>query len=217
MKYFLTAIVILFTLHVEAQKFNVQKVEIRVYDLQGKRIGTGKIKAVTGTSMHFKPYSGKMREIPFREIGMIKTNHTKGNGILIGAATGAGLGAIFGAGSSSGINAYASAFSEDEISKGESAIFGALLGGLLGGGIGWIVDVTNKHTYHIRGKKFEWEDFKLDLKGFEAGEISDLDIDNPDENIQTDESSTDVFNPKDRFPHRKWELTETGTFGDSMK
>ena len=215
MKYFLFAIVLLLGLHADAQRVNVRKVEISVYDLQGKRIGTGKIKAVTDTSMHFKPYYREMTEIHYQKIGMLKTKPPSGNGILIGAATGAGLGALFGIAGSSGINTYASAFSDDdEINKGESAVFGALLGGVLGAGLGWIVDATNKQTYRIRGKKPEWDDFKLDLKGFEAEEISEVYIDKPEDRFEANSPSTDSINQTDLFTNQDWRVFETGTFSE---
>ncbi len=217
MKYFLFAIMLLLGLHADAQSFDISKVEFRVYDVQGTKIGLGKIKAVSDTSMHFKPFSRQKREIPFQEIGTIKTSLTKGKGILIGAATGAGLGALIAGTTTNKFDLFASVISGDSGSKsykGAKVFLGAVLGGAIGAGIGLIVDESNKYTYHIRGDRDDWDSFKSKLTGFPPEESSSVNIDKPDDRIEANSPSIDSINQRDLFTNQDWRVFETGTFND---
>ncbi|MDP3313950.1 hypothetical protein [Lutibacter sp.] len=127
---------------------------VRVYDLQGKKISKGKILSISDTSIQLK---GKLepKEIYFNNISFIKTKHSVGNNLLIGAVSGASFFAILGA-ATADPDAWIFAYS-----AGEGAAAGAVIGGISGSVIGGITALfKNSKTYAINGDELKWKNFK---------------------------------------------------------
>jgi len=68
-------------------EFENTNIFVRVYDLEGKKIGKGKILSISETSLQLY----RKGEFIVNGIGSIKTKHSGGNNRLIGAASGAVL------------------------------------------------------------------------------------------------------------------------------
>ena len=123
---------------------------VRVYDLQGKKIGKGKILSISETSLQLN----RKREsitIPVISIGLIKTKRSAGNNLLIGATTGAALMAIIGA---------AVADPDDFLGRGPVIVLATLEGLVAGVVIGGITILfKNSKTYEINGDKVKWKAF----------------------------------------------------------
>lgn len=140
----------------ESVRFEKGKVFVRVFDLDGKKISKGKIVAISETSLQLIR-DERSDVIPVSNIGSIKTKHSGGNNVLIGATIGAIPMAVFG---------YASADPDAEIlatnyTAGEGALQGVLLGGTLGAGIGGITTLfKNSKSYTINGDAEKWKIFK---------------------------------------------------------
>ncbi|WP_047245640.1 hypothetical protein [Maribacter thermophilus] len=155
MKSVVLAITLILSTGIYAQnEFENTNVFVRVYDLEGKKVGRGKIYSITETSLQL--YRKEVFfEIPVSNIGSIRTKRSAGNNILVGAATGATSMAVLGA-ATADPNATFFAYS-----VGEGAGAGALLGATLGAGIGGItVLFKNSKSYEISGDKVKWKAFK---------------------------------------------------------
>ncbi len=191
----------------QAQTYNVDQNQFVVFNLQGRKIGPGKIVAVTDTSMFFLPYEQRVSEIKAREIGKIRAYTTKGTGALIGAAAGAGLGLIL---SSKSVNR---AFAEDGIDKATNSVLPAMFYGVVGALIGGIADIASSHADRIRGDLRKWGLFKDKLEGLTAKTDLKGSIHNEKNRI----SMADPVHGTDRFTHRKTWPEETGFPFDCMK
>lgn len=161
MRNLIYVIALLLTINICAQeRFENAKVFVRVYNFQGKKIVTGKIISISPTSLQLSSKRTSV-ELPVSSIGTIKTKHSAGNNILIGAAIGVVTGAIIGAATTTPVSAY-SEFSEffeyySFSSKEEGALAGVVLGGIAGGGIGGItVLFKNSESYEINGDMLKW-------------------------------------------------------------
>ena len=154
MKNLIFAITLILSIHVCAQnEFENTNVFIRVYDVQGKKISKGKIFSISETTLELNR-KGESMKIPVSNIGSIKTKHSSGNNILVGAATGVATMAILGAATAddSGILGY---------TAGEGAIGGAVFGGIAGTAIGGITALfKNSKSYEINGNSVRWKEFK---------------------------------------------------------
>jgi len=133
---------------------------VRVYDLQGKKISKGNILSISDTSLELK-YAKGSKKITSNIIGLIKTKHSGGNNVLIGAAT---CGTIF-----AGMGA-ATADPDDWMfgyTASEGAIGGAVAGGVIGGAIGGITILfKNSKSYIINGDELKWKEFKETITKF---------------------------------------------------
>lgn len=139
----------LLTFNVQAQK----TIFVRVYDLSGHKIDKGRVHAVTDTSLQLEGES-KPTNISARTIGTIKTKHSGGNNVLIGAITGLAVGGGLG---------LAGTDKDDFLidSKGEGAAAGALVGVPLGAAIGGLsILLKNSKTYSIDGDLTKWKSFQ---------------------------------------------------------
>lgn len=213
MKYFILCLcTLLMGILVNAQKFNVQVVEFGLYDLEGNRIGTGKIKSVTDQSLLFKPYYCKPKEVDIREIGQIRANSTKGTALLIGAVTGAGLGALIAAGQSTSTSFHSSS-SEGNSSGAQSALLGALIGGIIGTSFGLLIEGSNHHRYRIRGKLAKWKKFRTRLTGWEYENDTAQDKKRREITAQDPARTVCPVIPA-RMAHRKSIRAETGGTAD---
>ena len=159
MKNLIFVITIIFSVNVYAQNPNdtvrteIQNTNafVRVYDLQGKKIGKGRILLISESSLQLNNYD----IIPVSSIGFIKTKRSAGNNVLVGTLVGAAPMAILGAMTADPdalIFGYTAA---------DGAAGGALLGGIAGAAIGGIsILFKNSQTYIISGNKELWQSFK---------------------------------------------------------
>ena len=134
---------------------------VRIYNFEGKKIAKGNIIAVNDSLLILKKGSIN-KELNYEEIWMIKTRHSGGNNVLIGAGIGATLGAIAGAASGDSNSGGFSLWS-----PGEGALMFGIMGAVGGAGYGGISTVfKNSVTYNIHGNKDRWtifvEDFNND-------------------------------------------------------
>jgi hypothetical protein len=155
MKHLIFAMILILSSTIYAQnQIENTNIFVRVYDFQGKKIAKGKILSISETSLQL--YSkGESVSVMVDGIGSIKTKHSAGNNVLMGAATGATLIAILGA-TTADPDAWLFAYS-----AGEGAAAGALLGGTAGAAIGGITILfKNSKSYEINGELEKWKAFK---------------------------------------------------------
>lgn len=147
MKTLIFIITLILSINVCAQnEFENTDVFVRVYDLQGKKIGKGKILSISETSLQLNK-KGNSLTVPLANIGSIKTKHSGGNNVLIGAATGAAVMAVLGA-ATADPDAWILGYT-----AGEGAAAGAILGGTAGVAIGGITILfKNSKSFEINGE-----------------------------------------------------------------
>ena len=147
MKTLIFIITLILSINVCAQnEFENTDVFVRVYDLQGKKIGKGKILSISETSLQLNK-KGNSLTVPLANIGSIKTKHSGGNNVLIGAATGAAVMAVLGA-ATADPDAWILGYT-----AGEGAAAGAILGGTAGAAIGGITILfKNSKSFEINGE-----------------------------------------------------------------
>jgi len=133
---------------------------VRVYNLNGKKINTGRVLAATDTSLQLKTESRETVNISINTIGTIKTRRSGGHNVLMGSLAGAGAFAIVG---------VATADPNDQIvaySAGEGALAGVVLGIPVGAAIGGITVLFKKSgTFVINGKVEQWKAFQSYISG----------------------------------------------------
>ena len=139
------------------QGFEKNKVFVRVYDLQGKKIGKGTIHSISGTAIRLT-WNDASKNTPVGSIGMIRTKRSPGHNLAVGALVGATPMALLG---------VATADPGGYI-VGYSAGQGAAAGAVLGGGIGLIVGgitilFKNSVAYAIDGDPVKWKAFREQL------------------------------------------------------
>ena len=155
MKNLIFAITLILSINVYAQnEFENTNIFVRVYDLDGKKIGKGKILSISETSLQLYR-KGESVKVKVNGIGSIKTKHSAGNNVLVGAATGATTMAILGAATAEP-DAWILGYT-----AGEGAAIGAFLGGTVGAAIGGITILfKNSKSYEINGDIEKWKAFK---------------------------------------------------------
>ena len=155
MKKILILIVILLSTTIGAQeKTSNDRVFIRVFNLEGNKIGAGFIVSMSDNELQIK--KGKnLKTIPINTIGSIKTKRSAGNNVLIGA----GFGFVIGA--SAGIaSAEPDAFIFN-YTQGEGALIFGTMGGAIGAAAGGLSTLFKKSThYPINGSIDKWQEFK---------------------------------------------------------
>jgi hypothetical protein len=127
---------------------------VRDYDLQNKKIGKGKILAITESSIQLIRGRKKIDTIPASNIGLIKTKRSVGHNVLLGAAAGAVIIGVSVASDTNEDNAFFSV--EGDILAG--AIMGGTVGVVLGGITGLSKNVV---TYEINGEMAKWKAFEI--------------------------------------------------------
>jgi hypothetical protein len=148
---------LLFPLLLGCSMFAQKSLFVRVYDLSGKKINKGRVFAATDTTLAL---NGKFYPISISvgNIGAIRTRHTVGHNVAIGAVTGTVVGLAIGLADpgSSDPNSY------DVISKGDAVAVGAVLGAAAGALIG-ALSASFKDTKHfiINGDPAKWKAFQL--------------------------------------------------------
>ncbi|WP_242133500.1 hypothetical protein [Aestuariivivens marinum] len=146
---------LVFSAGVFAQKpSNSKSVFLRVYNLEGKKISKGKLIFVNDSTLTLNR-NGKKFDINFNTIGKIKTKHSGGHNVLVGALAGGTLGAIIGI-STADPDAWIYSYS-----KSEGAYAGGLLGAAGGAAIGGVTaGFKESETYIINGDIVKWKIFK---------------------------------------------------------
>ena len=159
MKSLLFAITLILCINTFAQEMPEKaNVFVRVYDLQDKKIGKGKILSITDTTLQLQ---GTRELINFNNIGIIRTRHSAGHNILIGAASGAAIGAVVGIASADPDAWFG-------FTAGEGATLGIVLGGLSGSVIGWISSLFKEsNSYIINGDPLKFKEFNSTMSGSE--------------------------------------------------
>jgi hypothetical protein len=155
MKKILISIVVLVSMTIGAQeKTSNDRVFIRVFNLEGNKIGAGFIITMSDNELQIK--KGKtLKTIPVNSIGSIKTKRSAGNNVLIGA----GFGLVIGA--SAGIaSAEPDAFILN-YTQGEGALIFGTMGGAIGAALGGLSSLFKKSTHFpINGSIEKWQEFK---------------------------------------------------------
>lgn len=157
MKYLVIALALLFSVQSAAQKSaKNKKTFVRVYSDLGARIAKGNILSISDTSLQLLNLRDTFN-IPFNDIGLIKTKRSVGHSIGVGAGAGA---------ASLGFLGMASASSDSFFTSGDMAGIGAVTGLFLGTAIGAIGGLAkNSKTYEINGDIIKWNAFKESITG----------------------------------------------------
>jgi len=128
------------------------KIFVRIYDLQGKKIGKGKVVSITDTSIQLTRSQKKIEIIPVNNIGLIKTKRSEGHHVLVCAATGATILAT----------AFVIDVENDKDWTPIAIIAGTAIGSTAGALVG-LVTYNNKNSifYEINGDLSKWNEFKI--------------------------------------------------------
>jgi len=128
------------------------KLFVRVFDLEGKKINKGFILAVNDTILRLEK-NKVFVDIPVKTIGVIRTKRSVGNNILIGTLVGSGLFATVGVATAN----------PDEFlgyTPAEGAAIGIILGAPAGAIVGTLSIVfKNPKTFTIEGDVEKWKAF----------------------------------------------------------
>lgn len=136
----------------------IPNIFIRVYDLEGNKIGKGKILSISKSTLQLERRS-RTKEFSVSNIGSIKTKRSARNNVLVGAGIGAVTVGIAGAAVSEP-NDWVFSFTKAEGAFGE-----AILGGVAGAGIGGITSLfKDSRTYIINGEPSKLEAFIDSIK-----------------------------------------------------
>ena len=160
MKNLLLIIAMILSFSVDAQKgIRLNKTFLRVYDLQGEKLGKGRIASFSETALNLKT-GGKHVIIPANNIGSIKTKHSAGNNLLTGAGIGATTLATL-AFISHNPNPDPNVWFSFSSSRSEETVAGAFAGGILGTIIGGLtIPFKNSTSYKINGDPVKWKVFR---------------------------------------------------------
>jgi hypothetical protein len=132
---------------------------VRVYNINGKKINTGRVLAATDTSLQLKMENRDTVNISINTIGRIKTKRSAGHNVLMGSVAAAGAFAIYGAATAD----------PDEFlgyTAMEGAVGGMVLGIPVGAAIGGITVLFKKSgTFVINGNIEKWKAFHSYISG----------------------------------------------------
>jgi hypothetical protein len=145
-------LVLLFTTSFRA--FSQDEVFIRVYDLIGNKVGSGRITMLTDTCVHIQQDASHNTEFLLSGIGRIKTKRAVGYNMAIGAGA---CGLVFAV-------VMASAADPDDfpLSKLKGSAIGIGIGVPTGAVIGGIAALSRKpKTFFIQSSSFRWNAFRL--------------------------------------------------------
>ena len=147
------------------QEIRTQNLFIRVFDLDGKKIGKGHIYSIND-SLLILSKNKTLKELSMKEIGKIKTKRSGGHNVLLGATSGILVGAILGSinpptDSSGGTFTWAGGSSGDEFASGLTV--GVLTGTIIGGISGLF---KNPKTFNIEANQEKWNVFVESVKDY---------------------------------------------------
>lgn len=147
------------------QKIKTTGEFVRVYNLQNKKVGKGKIIVLSDSLLKLKRNRGEFSFSP-QEIGFIHTKRAPGNNVLIGSLSGATILAIAGASSSDPDGLVL------DYTPGEGALMGALFGIIPGAALGYFTVIFKKsEVYPINGNLANWQTFR-NTRAISSVEIS---------------------------------------------
>jgi hypothetical protein len=152
--YLLFCLLMVFAIAAKAQKF------IRIYDTKGHKIAKGNVVDSSCTdSVLIISTGNSIDTIPVQKVSYIKTKHSIGNNILVGAAIAAPTLAIV-----SLIGNQPCSDCIFSVTNGEAAASGFIVGTAAGAVIGAITGVfKNSKTGVIDGDAQKWHDVRLRL------------------------------------------------------
>lgn len=128
---------------------------VRLYDLNDKKINKGFILAVNDTILRLKKDTTYV-DIPVKTIGTIRTKRTVGNNILIGTLVGSTLFATIGAATADPDSWFL------DYTPAEGAIIGTLIGAPAGAIVGtFSCAFKNSKKFVINGDAEKWKAFLL--------------------------------------------------------
>lgn len=159
MKKVILLLTLLICINLSAQvTTKTQTLFVRVFDIEGKKIGKGRIYA-TNDSILVLNKNEKLKELYVKEIGKIKTKRSGGHNVLVGATSGVVAGAILGSlnpptDSSGGTFTWAGGSSGEEFASGLTI---GIISGTIIGGISAVF--KNPNTYTIDANPEKWKVF----------------------------------------------------------
>jgi len=135
-----------------------KKIFVRVFNESGNKIAKGKIFSLTDDAIYLSK-GEKSVTISLKDIGYIRTKHSAGHNVLLGAGAGAAAGMILGAASADSDGWFG--YTEAEGATG----FGLLMG-TVGAAVGGItVLFKNSDKFEINGDPKRWEAFQVAMIG----------------------------------------------------
>ncbi|GAA4291827.1 hypothetical protein GCM10023163_07410 [Aestuariibaculum suncheonense] len=152
------------SISISAQEENkTQKLFLRVFDMDGKKIGKGHIHSIND-SLIVLSKAKKLKKIHPKEIGKIKTKRSGGHNVLVGATSGALVGVVLGSvnpptDSSGGTFTWAGGSSGDELASGVTV---GVISGTIIGGISALFN--NPKTFVIESNPEKWNAFVNSVK-----------------------------------------------------
>jgi len=159
MKKLILLLALLISINISAQQENVtKKLFVRVFNIDGKKIGKGHIYSINDSSLILSK-NKKLKELNLKKINKIKTKRSGGHNVLVGATSGALVGVILGSvnpptDSSGGTFTWAGGSSGDELSSGVTV--GVISGTIIGSISGLF---KNSKTFKIESNSENWNAF----------------------------------------------------------
>ncbi len=152
-------LLIIFMIATAIPAYTQKEVFVRVFRLNGTKMIKGYVTAVTDSSLTLKIKRATTLLLAVKDIGSIKTKHSAGHNILVGAIVGGVPMAVLGAISSGGQSS--NTFVILHYNAAEGALLG-LIGGLpVGAVIGAITILfKNSTTFIINGDPIHWKKFQ---------------------------------------------------------
>jgi hypothetical protein len=160
------ALVIIFSILLSCSLCAQKRLFVRVYDLSGKKINSGRVLAVTDSMILLKGTKVGFDTVFVRNIGSVKTKHGVGNNIGIGIAVGTVSGILLGIASS---HSGESESSMEFVSSGEIIAGSALLGMSAGALVGALSGLLkNSKHFPVNGNPANWKVIELMVTDYNA-------------------------------------------------
>ena len=132
---------------------------VRVYNLQGMKMNSGRVFAATDSSLQLKARRGEVIDLPAKTIGAIKIGRTTGHNISIGALSGGVLLGLIAGLDASGNDAGGNSFFTPAQT---GVIVGVVLGMPIGAAAGGITALFKKsNIFIIDGRSNQWKEFQF--------------------------------------------------------
>jgi hypothetical protein len=139
---------------------SLNKIFVRVYNLNDKKIGAGKIAFINDGIIGLKR-SNAYRSIFLRDIGKIKTKKSGGNYVVKGALIGAGVGLLHGIVNRESDDACDDCLFDFGYSKGFYVATDMVTGAYIGAAAGGVTSILkDRETFMINGDFKQWQLFK---------------------------------------------------------
>jgi hypothetical protein len=150
--------------------FAQKKLFVRVYNLHGKKINTGRVLSVTDSTVELDEVS-HTGTIFVKDIGSIRTKHSMGHSILMGSLVGTATGAIIAAATTHPAKSDPNTYQIEIITPEEQAEAVIFLGFLGGTAVGAIAGAAkNSEHFLIHGDPTKWKSFEKLAAAYTAKE-----------------------------------------------